>query len=260
VAASYRTIWISDVHLGTPASRATDLSNFLAEVRADRIYLLGDIIDLKAMKLRPMFPGTHMGVIAALLQIVNRGTEVIYVPGNHDREIRSLAGRDICGVPVMLEALHETPSGRKLLVTHGDVLDARIRSGTSLERFGAAAYALLLRADVLFNKIRNGMGQEHLPISAAIKRRIRSANMYIERFETVAAEYACERAFDGIVCGHIHRPCLRRIGDTLYANDGDWVENRTALAEAADGTLQLLCWQYGRIGVESPGPIATLAA
>ena len=127
---SYRTLWISDLHLGTEASRANELLDFLAAARAERIYLVGDIIDLQRMKTRPKFPDAHMRVIAELMRLANRGTEVIFIPGNHDFEFRKLVGREIAGIPILLEDSHLTPTGQKLLIMHGDVLDGRIRFGT----------------------------------------------------------------------------------------------------------------------------------
>ena len=133
VAASYRTIWISDVHLGNKASHAHDLLNFLCEARAERIYLVGDIVDMERLKWRPAFPEAHLKVIAALVHLASQGTDVIYIPGNHDHEFRSLVGREVMGMPVMLEAEHVMPTGERLLVHHGDVLDGRIRKGTNLD-------------------------------------------------------------------------------------------------------------------------------
>ena len=260
MAPGFRTLWISDVHLGTRASRAAELLEFLSAVRAERIYLVGDIVDIKCMGPRPYWPEAHLGVLAEIVRLAGRGTEVIFVPGNHDHEFRSVAGRRICGIEVMPEAIHTTPQGRKLLVTHGDVLDGRIRSGTNLEKFGATAYALLQDANVLYNRLRARLGGDYLPISTAIKQRLKSANEYIERFETVAAHYALERGFDGIVCGHIHRPGIRMIDGCLYANDGDWVEHRTALAEGHDGALQLIDWKRDAVDLEVLGPASPLAA
>ncbi len=248
---SYRTLWISDLHLGTEASRANELLDFLAEAQAERIYLVGDIIDLQRMKSKPMFPDTHMRVISELMRLANQGTEVIFIPGNHDFEFRNLVGREIAGIPIMLEGSHMTPNGQNLLIMHGDVLDGRVRRGTSLEKFGAAAYVLLSEADVLHNRLRERLGHGYLPMAAAIKRRLKSAREYIERYEIAAAEYALERGFDGVVCGHIHKPCIRNIGGAIYANDGDWVEHRTALAESTDGTLQILNWQLDTIEVKT---------
>ena len=257
---SYRTLWISDLHLGTEASRANELLDFLAEANAERIYLVGDIIDLQRMKSRPMFPDAHMRVIAELMRLANRGTEVIFIPGNHDFEFRNLVGREIAGIPILLEGSHMTPTGQKLLIMHGDVLDGRIRTGTNLERFGAAAYFLLSEADVLYNRLRERLGHDYLPVGAAIKRRLKSAQEYIERYEIAAADYALERGFDGVVCGHIHKPCIRHIGGAIYANDGDWVEHRTALAESSDGTLQILNWQLDTIEVKALDPALAPAA
>ncbi|MEM8682924.1 MAG: UDP-2,3-diacylglucosamine diphosphatase [Pseudomonadota bacterium] len=237
---SYRTVWLSDVHLGTKASRARDLLHFLNSVDADRIYLVGDIIDLERMKSRPRFPETHRQVVSRIIELASSGTDVIYIPGNHDVEFRNVVGKVFFGIPVLLEAEHKTPTGQRLLITHGDVLDGRIRQGTNLQKFGAAAYKLLMEFDVLVNRMRLLLGHEYFSISASIKRRLSGANEYIRRFEIVAAEYALERGFDGIVCGHIHRPCVRMIKGCLYANDGDWVEHGTALAERPDGTLEVL--------------------
>jgi UDP-2,3-diacylglucosamine pyrophosphatase LpxH len=243
MALSYRSVFISDVHLGTHSSRADELLDFLTELAAEKIYLVGDIIDLQRMKSRPMFPDHHMRVIAELARFAAAGTEVVFIPGNHDHEFRSVAGREIFGIPVALEAEHRTPAGDKLLVTHGDLLDGRIRKGTSLEKFGAAAYRFLTDADALLNRWRRALGRDYVSYSATIKRRLSGAQEYIRRFEAVAVEYADERGFDGIVCGHIHRPNLRRIDGLLYANDGDWVEHGTALAETQSGDLELVGWQ-----------------
>lgn len=260
MALSYRSLWLSDVHLGTPSARAVELLEFLAEVRADKIYLVGDIVDLQRMKSRPMFPHAHMAVLSELARLAGTGTEVVFIPGNHDHELRNIAGREILGIPVLLEAEHRTPNGEHLLVTHGDLLDGRIRNGTSLEKFGAAAYLLLTEVDAIINCWRRSLGHDYVSVSAAVKRRLSGAQEYIRRFETIAAEYAKERGYDGIVCGHIHRPNVRHIDGCLYANDGDWVEHGTALAETADGELQILGWQAASVQIEIVDKAELLAA
>ena len=140
---SYRTLWLSDIHLGTRASRAPELLDFLSEVSADRIYLVGDIVDLERMKSRPRFCDEHTRVVAEFVRLAKNGTKITYIPGNHDYELRNLVGSELFGIPIVMEAIHETAGGERLLVTHGDLLDGRIRQGTNLEKFGAAAYFVL---------------------------------------------------------------------------------------------------------------------
>ncbi len=260
MALSFRTLWLSDIHLGNPAARASDLLAFLDAVQCETLYLVGDIIDLERMKSRPSFPELHREAVKRFLTIAFGNTDVIYVPGNHDHEFRDLAGRELCGIPVLLECEHVTADGRRLLVTHGDILDREIRKGTNLEQFGAAAYAVLLALDVRINDVRNRLGRDHLSIIAGIKARLASANEYIRRFEEVAASYAKRRDYSGIVCGHIHRPGMRMIDGVCYANDGDWVEHRTALAETQTGELKILRWANGELHVESSQSEQPLAA
>ena len=260
MALSYRSLWLSDVHLGTLSSRADELLGLIAATDAARIYLVGDIVDLKRMKSRPRFPDLHRRVVAEFARLAARGIEVVFIPGNHDHEFRALAGREIAGIPVALEAVHVRPNGERLLVTHGDLLDGRIRAGTNLEKFAAAAYLLLTEADVFLNRWRRVFGCDYLSLSAGIKKRLGGAQEYIRRFERVAVDYARERGFDGIVCGHIHRPNLCRIDGCLYANDGDWVEHGTALAETHDGGLEIIRWQAGEARVEYAEATHWLAA
>lgn len=259
MAGTYRTLWLSDIHLGTRASRAADLLNFLDEVSADVVYLTGDIVDLERLKQRPAFPALHRQVIGRFLRMANTGTNVIYIPGNHDAEFRQLAGRDICGIDVELEVRHQTATGRHLLIVHGDCLEPAIGRRTKLEFVGAAAYQWLVEADAKLNRLRSRFGCEFSSISTSIKLRLKSANDYIHRFEELAARYAVTRGFDGIVCGHIHRPCIRRIDGVFYANDGDWVEHRTALAETADGRIEILRWNADSV-IAEPAPRQTSLA
>jgi UDP-2,3-diacylglucosamine pyrophosphatase LpxH len=247
VSLSYRTLWLSDIHLGTPASRAEDLLNFLDDVSADRIYLNGDIVDLERMQRRALFSDVQQRALRRIFELARSGTEVIYIPGNHDIQFRGLIGQHINGIPVQLEAIHKTRDGRNLLVTHGDLFDGPIRLGTSLGQFGAAAYGVLVALDVLVNQFGSKHGYDYVSLGAHIKKRLSAANTYIRRFEEIAAQHAAERQFDGIVCGHIHKPCIRTIGNICYANDGDWVEHRSALAESHDGSLQILQWQTNEV-------------
>lgn len=242
MADKYRALWLSDVHLGTCAARAGDLLAFLERVSADVVYLTGDIVDLQRLKVRPWFPAAHRRVVSRLLQLARSGTRVIYIPGNHDADFRRFTGGTFFGISVEPDVAHACADGRSLLVTHGDCLDRFVRRGRRLERFGAAAYGWLVDADARLDPLRRRFGADYSSLSSAIKLRLKAVNEYIRRFEEAAARYAGNRDFDGIICGHIHRPCIREIGGIWYANDGDWVEHRTALAECADGRLLLLRW------------------
>lgn len=260
MSSSYRTLWLSDVHLGTSAARAQDLLDFLKSVSADTIFLNGDIIDLAQLKTQGVFPDTHQNVLLEFVRMSRAGTRVIFLPGNHDIEFRQLAGEKIFGIPVMLEARHVTPGGRRLLVLHGDRLDRYIRVGAGLGRFGVAAYRALVQTHIGINRIGQRLGFDYIPLGAYIKKRVVSANHYIRSFEEVAARYAAVRGFDGIVCGHIHRPCIRRIVGVSYANSGDWVEHRSALAELHDGRLQLLEWRKNALAQEPAHESTAIAA
>jgi UDP-2,3-diacylglucosamine pyrophosphatase LpxH len=256
----YRALWLSDVHLGTNACRADDLHRFLQNVSADTIYLVGDIVDLKRMKSRPLLPPAHRQVIGCLVEAARAGTRVVFIPGNHDIEFRRVAGTDICGIEVRNEVEHVTVRGERLLTIHGDILDATIREGTNLERFAAAVYTALLEADVALQRVRRTLGRDFSPLSTRIKLRLSRAVEYMRRFENAAASYAASRGFDGIVCGHIHRPGMRFIDGVRYMNDGDWVEHRTAIGEDRSGRFVLLsCTPSGMTAVQSsevPGQAA----
>ncbi len=255
----YRTMWLSDTHLGSGASRADELYDFLCQVRVDKLYLVGDIVDLIRLRAKSTFPENHLKVLFCITEMAKTGTEVIYVPGNHDHDFRMLVGGEILRIPIRMDDTYVSASGQRWLVTHGDIFDGRIRKGTRLEKFGAAAYFFLVRTDALFNRMRRKFGQAPASFSTAIKHRLKRANEYMQRFEAVAAAYAKENGYDGIICGHIHRPALRMIDGCLYANDGDWVEHSTALAESHDGQLLLLRWN-GRstdiIGSDMPPALA----
>lgn len=257
---TWRALWLSDIHLGTGAARTADLLRFLNEVSAGVIYLAGDIVDMQRLKSKPVFPPEHREVVARFFELAHSGSRVIYIPGNHDVEFRRLAGRRIGGIEVELETEHRCADGRRMLVIHGDCLDRFVRRGDRLEQFGAAAYQWLVQADARIHRLRRRFGAEHTSISSRIKMSLKSATDYVGRFEEMAARYAQTRGFDGVICGHIHRPAIRQIAGACYANDGDWVEHRTALAESADGRLQLLRWAAETVAIEHTSQPAVLAA
>ena len=238
----HRTIFISDIHLGTKACKADLLTDFLAHNSCDTLFLVGDIVDGWRLKHRWFWPVAHNRVIDAILQKIDGGTRVVYVPGNHDEVFRSYCGRVVAGVEIIREAVHVTADGRQFLVLHGDRFDAVIAYAKWLALLGDWAYGLALELNELCFGIRRFLGLDYWSLSAYLKQRVKNALEYICRFENAVAREVRARGLDGVVCGHIHHAAAKDIGGVLYLNDGDWVESCTALVEDGSGKLEILCW------------------
>ena len=238
----FRTVWISDTHLGTPGCNAELLHDFLQSIKPETLYLVGDIIDGWRLKKGWYWPARHNDVVRRVLKLANKGTRVVYIPGNHDEMARDYAGLHFGGVEVALEAIHTTADGRRLLVLHGDEFDGVVLYARWLAFLGDMGYRALLRLNVGFNAVRRRLGLPYWSISAYIKHRVKNAVAFISRFEEVVAHAARERGVDGVVCGHIHAAEIRDFGGITYMNDGDWVESCTALVEHADGRIEIIDW------------------
>jgi UDP-2,3-diacylglucosamine pyrophosphatase LpxH len=239
---AYRTIWISDLHLGTRGCKAEFLLDFLRYTEAETIYLVGDIIDCWRLKKSWYWPQAHNDVIQKVLRKVRKGTRVVYVPGNHDEWLREFAQLQFGGVEVVEDAIHVTADGRRLLVLHGDMFDAVVMHARWLALLGDGAYTAALWVNRHFNTARRRLGYPYWSLSAYLKRRVKNAMQYIASFADAVANEARRRGVEGIVCGHIHHAEIRPIGDILYCNSGDWVESCTALVEHFDGRLELVDW------------------
>jgi UDP-2,3-diacylglucosamine pyrophosphatase LpxH len=238
----FRAVWISDVHLGSKSCKADYLLEFLHAVQTEHLYLVGDIIDMRAMRRGLYWPQIHNNVIRAILGKAKHDTRVVYVPGNHDEPIREHCGEVFGNVDVRRTAVHETVDGKKLLVMHGDEFDGMLQCPRLMSWIGSCSYDLLLRLNHLYNGWRRRFNKPYWSLSSFIKSRVGNANRHIRTYESVVADYARRRGMDGVVCGHIHMPQLTRMNDFIYCNDGDWVEHCTALVERLDGTLSLLHW------------------
>ena len=247
----HRTIFISDVHLGTWGCKAELLADFLTRNSCDTLYLVGDIVDGWRLKRRWYWPEAHNRVVEALLHKIDAGTRVVYVPGNHDEVLREYCGRSIAGVEIVREAVHETASGKRLLVLHGDRFDAVIAYAKWLAHLGDWAYGLALHFNEVCHVVRRGLGLPYWSLSAYLKQKVKNALEYICRFETAVAGEVRARGFDGVVCGHIHHAAIKTIDGILYLNDGDWVESCTALVEDMRGNLEILHWASPAAGRES---------
>ena len=238
----YRTIWISDIHLGTRDCAAALLIDFLESTDSETLYLVGDIVDGWAMKRRFFWPAAHNDVVRRILNRAKRGTRVVYIPGNHDEMFRQFTGLNFGGVEVRRKAMHTTADGRRLLVLHGDEFDAIMLTHRWLAVVGSLAYTALMRCNQVVNRGRARLGLRYWSLSKTAKHRVKNAVAFISRFEEMVARQADLRGVDGVVCGHIHHAEARMIGCVAYYNDGDWVEGCTALVEHDDGRMEVLHW------------------
>jgi len=239
----FRTIWISDIHLGTSGCQAYYLLDFLRTHKANTLYLVGDILDGWQLKKSWYWPQTHNDVVQKILRSARKGTKVIYVPGNHDELVRQFIGLHLGEIAIIEEAIHLTADGRRLWVVHGDLFDSVMQHAPWLAHVGDWMYTLLLKLNRWLNAIRQRFGLPYWSMSQYLKHKVKNAVNFISDFEHVMTEEARRRGCDGVVCGHIHKAQMREINGILYCNDGDWVESLTALAEDFDGKLQLIHWR-----------------
>ncbi|MFM7506636.1 MAG: UDP-2,3-diacylglucosamine diphosphatase [Rubrivivax sp.] len=256
-----RTVWISDVHLGTPGCQARALLDFLRVVECDSLYLVGDIIDGWQLRRSWYWPQAHNDVVQKLLRKARKGTKVIFVPGNHDEFARRYVLHNFGGVDVVEDAIHELADGRKLWITHGDYFDGVVQCAKWLAYLGDSAYEFTLRMNRHLNSLRARLGLPYWSLSKYLKLKVKRAVSFIGDFEAAVARAARERGADGVVCGHIHHAEMRTTDGVLYCNDGDWVESLTALVEHADGRLEILDWAArARAAAAVPAPAAVAVA
>ena len=244
----YRTVWISDLHLGTPGCQARALLDFLRRVDCDTLYLVGDIIDGWQLRRSWYWPQSHNDVVQKILRKARKGTRVVFVPGNHDEFLRRYVQHTFGGVEVVDEAVHITADGRRLWVTHGDLFDGVIQCAKWLAYLGDSAYGVTLKLNQWFNSVRARLGLPYWSLSRYLKARVKRAVSYVSDLEVAVAREAKKRGMHGVVCGHIHHAEMRDIDGVLYCNDGDWVESLTALVEHADGHLAIADWSAQRSG------------
>lgn len=240
----YRTLWISDIHLGTAGCQARYLLDFLKHNESDTLFLVGDIIDGWQLRRGWYWPQSHNDVVQKLLRKARKGTRVIYVPGNHDSMARQFIGLAFGDIEVADEVIHVTADGRRFLVTHGDLFDGVMQHARWLAYLGDTGYTLILALNRWFNRMRARMGYPYWSLSQYIKHKVKNAVSFITAFEKVMTDEARRRNCDGVICGHIHQAEIRTLDGLTYCNDGDWVESLTALAENADGSLEIIHWPH----------------
>ena len=261
-----RSAFISDVHLGTPDCKALYLLDFLRQLRCEKLYLVGDIVDLEALSRRRWWHAEHSAVIAEILQLARRGVDVVYIPGNHDAPMRGLHGQNFGGVRIALDAVHVGADGRRYRVSHGDEFDPERVGRRWMLQFGETMHRLICWSNRRLHAMRRRLQLPYLPLSIILKSHIGRALAYIRAYEQRVAADARERGFDGHICGHIHFGHVRELAGVLYLNDGDWVEHCTALVEDHTGAMELIHWSeqstaLGRASRELvwPSPAEVLA-
>lgn len=238
----YRSIWISDVHLGTRRAQTVMLLDFLRRTESNYLYLVGDLVDNWALSRTWYWDQSHNDVIQKLLRKARKGTRLVYLPGNHDEYFRDFDQFRFGRIAIACEIVHVAADGRRYLVTHGDRFDAVVRYAKWLAFIGDRGYQLALHLNSILNRFRRAMGWQYWSLSAALKHKVKRAVEFISHFETALIREARRRGADGVICGHIHTPQIRTIDGIHYCNDGDWVESCSALVEHFDGRMELLRW------------------
>jgi UDP-2,3-diacylglucosamine pyrophosphatase LpxH len=242
---TYRSIFISDVHLGTRDCKAEALNNFLKHNTCETLYLVGDIIDAwKIQQNKWRWKQSHTNVVRRILGHAKRGTRVIYVAGNHDEFLRPLIpyGMGFGAVEIVNQTEHIGLDGKHYLVTHGDLFDGITRLAPWLSFLGDKLYDFVLDLNSRFNWIRHRMGFGYWSLSKYLKHKVKKAADFMFQFELNLARYCHKRGYDGVICGHIHHAEIKEIDGIIYMNDGDWVESMTALVENYNGSWAIVTW------------------
>lgn len=239
----YKSIFISDVHLGSKDSKAAELNEFLKSVESENIYLVGDIIDAwKIQQNKFKWKNSHTDVVRTLLKKSRKGTQIIYVAGNHDEFLRPMIryAATFGNVKICNQITHFGLDGKKYLVVHGDLFDGITRLSPWLSFLGDKAYDVILSLNSRFNWIRHRLGFGYWSLSKWLKHRVKKAIDFIFQFEKTITTYAKRKGYDGVICGHIHHAEIKLVDDIIYMNDGDWVESKTALVEHMDGKWEII--------------------
>jgi UDP-2,3-diacylglucosamine pyrophosphatase LpxH len=247
-----RTLFLSDIHLGTRGCQADRLLDFLRHYEAETIYLVGDIVDGWQLKSGWYWPQLHNDVVQKLLRQARKGACLRYIPGNHDEFLRDYYGTHFGGIEVLEDALHLSADGKRYLVIHGDLFDVVIRHARWLALLGNSAYDLAIWLNTYFNAIRRGLGLTYWSLSQWAKLKVKNAVNFIGEYEKALSAEARRRGVDGVICGHIHHAVMRNDSGLCYINCGDWVESCTAVVEHFDGRFEIVHWSGRESSASGP--------
>jgi len=237
----YRSVFLSDIHLGSPGSKADEVRAFLKRIRCGKLVLNGDIIDGWALRRGSRWLPQHTRVIRRVLKMSEKDdTEVIYLRGNHDDILERFLPMALGKIRIVREHIHTATNGDRYLVLHGDGFDSISTDHKWLAVAGSFGYDFLLVLNRFYNHWRAWRGKEYFSLSQAVKARVKSAGCFVDRYEELLQQLARKRGCAGIICGHIHTPEDKKVGDVHYLNSGDWVESMTAIVEHLDGRFELV--------------------
>jgi len=238
----YRSVFLSDIHLGTKMCQANHLLDFIKSFESEKIYLIGDIIDCWAMNSKKYWPQEHNDVIQKLLRKSRKGTTIIYVPGNHDELMRSYCNAELGNIFLLTQTIHYGIDNKKYLITHGDQFDIVIKNAKWISHIGSWAYDVTIVVNYFINKINHFFGFKNWSLSLFLKHKVKEAVNFIGNYEKTLSNYVKSKNMNGIICGHIHHANISKIDDIVYMNCGDWVESCTALVEHLDGKFEIIKW------------------
>ncbi len=240
---SYRTIWISDLHLGSTQCQADVLLDFLKHNESEKLYLVGDIIDFWSLSKKMYWPREHNTVIQKVLRKARHGTQVIYVPGNHDENVRDYDGYVFGDITVKITDIHTTVSGKKFLIVHGDEYDTIARYHKWIAKLGSKGYDFLIEINRVLKFFKRLLGiQSQFSLAGYVKFKVKNIVQFISDYEESIVTTLKDEGVDGVICGHIHHAEIKDIGGFLYVNTGDFVESCTAIVEHFNGSLELVRW------------------
>jgi UDP-2,3-diacylglucosamine pyrophosphatase LpxH len=241
---TYRTIWISDLHIGSTQCQADILLDFLKHNESETLYLVGDIIDFWALSKKVYWPRDHNTIIQKVLRKARHGTKVIYVPGNHDENVRDYDEYVFGDILVRNQIIHTTVDGRRFLIVHGDEYDTIAKYHQWIAKLGSKGYDFLLEVNRFFRVIRRFFGfQSQFSLAAFVKYKVKNAVQFISDYEDSIVATLCDEGLDGVICGHIHHPEMKDMSGFTYVNTGDFVESCSAIVEHFDGRLELVFWK-----------------
>jgi len=251
---TYKSIFISDIHLGTKGCKADQLCDFLKNNTSENLFLVGDIVDGWRLKQKYYWPQSHSNVVRRILTAAKRDTNVTYVVGNHDEMLRDLLPFNIHfgNIELVNQYRYQAMNGKTYMIIHGDLFDTALRNKlTWLYHFGDMLYTLLLSINNVQVKVRKYFGYPYWSLSAYLKNKTKEAVAFMSDFETLITDYCYKQKADGVICGHVHKAEIKKINNIEYMNDGDWVESMTALVEHWTGEWEIVTWTKENEHVDS---------